>query len=192
MKNAGRVQLSPLQFPLLTVPALTQSHQKSIFHRCKSTSIPSMSEASASNSSFPLADAISCTPASQLQPRAFLVSWFGVLALSFRGWPAPLVKLKSELNKHAAGSWCMKAERAGSMWPKITLGCLKDGRQLTLTELRELHALTLSFQAFIAASSWMLNVCVRAVYCSKTALWRISCCALGAEVECGQIGLCGL
>lgn len=70
--------------------------------------------------------------ACELQPAAFFLAWQGVLTLAFLGWPPPLAAFKSALN--AAGG--LKAEGAGSKWPKATLAATADGAPpLTLGEL---------------------------------------------------------
>ena len=98
-----------------------------------------------------------CSPCA-LQPVALVVSWHGVLALAMEGWPLAMTALKDDLNEHAAEQWALRDENSGSRWPKITLACLRDGQQLTLVQLRSLHALAQSFADRIAADPWRLEV----------------------------------
>jgi hypothetical protein len=74
-----------------------------------------------------------------------------------RGWPSSLVDLKRQLNAHA-GDWSLRPENPGSMWPKISLACLHEGKTLTVEQLRSLHALVRRFDARIAEHGWRLPV----------------------------------
>lgn len=51
---------------------------------------------------------------------------------SCSGFTAPLVDLKRRLS---AAHPCLPPENPGSLWPKMSLGCLRDGRRLTPDQL---------------------------------------------------------
>jgi len=86
------------------------------------------------------------------------VLWHGVLALAFEGWTAPLLQLKEQLNERAVAEWGLRAENSGSTWPKVSLGCLREERTLTLEQLRALMQLMRRYEAAIAAHAWRLRV----------------------------------
>lgn len=98
-----------------------------------------------------------CSPCA-LRPIALVVSWHGVLALAMEGWPCAMAALKDDLNERAATQWALRDENSGSRWPKITLACLRDGQQLSLVQLRSLHALAQSFTDRVSADPWHLEV----------------------------------
>ena len=54
------------------------------------------------------------------------------------GFTGALVDLKSRLS---AAHPCLPPENPGSRWPKMTLGCLRDGRRLTPDQLALLRRL---------------------------------------------------
>lgn len=82
-----------------------------------------------------------------MHARGFLVAWGGVLALAFCDWPPLLKQLKACLNEMegaAEGGVLdhLARENAGSRWPKITLGALRPGVTLTLSDLTNLRNVT--------------------------------------------------
>lgn len=70
------------------------------------------------------------TVESALRPRSFFLAWSGVPVLAWTGWSPALAALKSSLTN--AGE--LPEESPGSLWPKTTLGCLKNGESLTAEE----------------------------------------------------------
>ncbi|CAG9467259.1 unnamed protein product [Pedinophyceae sp. YPF-701] len=70
-------------------------------------------------------------PRMLFRPKAFLVSWNGVLTLAFEGIPAALLAFKDHLERLVPN---LIAENPGSQWPKVSLGCLSGG-PLTRAEL---------------------------------------------------------
>eukprot|EP00887_Chlorella_sp_A99_P004960 scaffold4.g4960.t1 len=83
----------------------------------------------------PLADALTNTNSSLLEPAAFFVSWHGVITLAYRGFPPALVDLKARLAVAHPG---LPPERPGSLWPKTSLGALRDGAALSREQLAAL------------------------------------------------------
>lgn len=93
-----------------------------------------------------------------LRPRAFFVSWSGVLTLAFSGWPPQAVALKQRLMERLGAA--VRPENPGSRWPKITLGALREGRApLSLDELKVLSSICADLSASeFAQESWELRV----------------------------------
>jgi hypothetical protein len=73
-----------------------------------------------------------------LTPKAFFVSWQGVLVLAYRGFPPQLAALKAGLTAAHAAAGGLPNESPGSRWPKTSLGALRDGRRLTPEQLAAL------------------------------------------------------
>merc|ERR1711971_167211 len=67
------------------------------------------------------------TPTCYLKPKCFFVAWNAVPTLVFSGWPEPIDSMKSEMQNNAT----VCKEMFGSKFPKITLGCVKDGVTMT-------------------------------------------------------------
>ncbi len=61
-------------------------------------------------------------------PKEFFVAWQGVMTLAYEGFSQPLLDIKKELKERIPG---LRNENPGSLWPKTTLGALKDNRTLT-------------------------------------------------------------
>lgn len=75
-------------------------------------------------------------PFTSVKPREFFLSWSGVPTLAYQGFSPTLVSIKRELETAIPG---LKPENPGSRWPKTTLGALRDGRTLSLGEVRTLR-----------------------------------------------------
>ena len=73
-----------------------------------------------------------------LRPRRYFTAWGGVLTLAFDGVPGQAGELKRALEEALPG---LPQENFGSKWPKVSLGCLRDGRTLTRDELGALDRL---------------------------------------------------
>jgi hypothetical protein len=73
-----------------------------------------------------------------LQPFAFFVSWNGVLTLAFAGFTPALLDLKRRV---ATAHPALPRENPGSLWPKASLGCLRDGVTLTEQQFHTLNGL---------------------------------------------------
>ena len=77
-----------------------------------------------------------------LRPRSFFIAWNGVLVLTYSGFPPALAELKARLNDPNASGLHLKKEGFGSMWPKSTLGALRDdAAAMSPDELRSLRQL---------------------------------------------------
>lgn len=76
------------------------------------------------------------TSACLVTPKAFFVSWQGVLTLAYSGFPPQLAALKAAL-ADAHGD-ALPKESPGSRWPKTSLGAVRDGRRLTPEQLSAL------------------------------------------------------
>ncbi len=77
-------------------------------------------------------------PKNMLLPKAFFVSWHGVMTLAYEGFSQCVLDLKTRLEARFPS---IPAENEGSKWPKTTLGALNQGRVLTLEELERLRTL---------------------------------------------------
>ncbi len=84
----------------------------------------------------PIGSLISSTPAPQLIPLQPFVAWCGVLTLVYSGWPTSIVSLKKSIQSRFGGT--LQPENSGSMFPKSTLGCLRDGVTLSQQQLNGL------------------------------------------------------
>lgn len=92
-----------------------------------------------------------------LTPSSFFVAWHGVLTLSFSGFTTALAALKTELAALEV-PWALPVEQSGSKWPKLTLACLKEGRTLTIDQLRKLEQITSSFRETVRTDPWRMAV----------------------------------
>jgi hypothetical protein len=70
------------------------------------------------------------------------------LTLAFTGFPPQLVRLK-----HALNDFVSLKENPGSLWPKATLGCLRDDVRLTPTQLDVLLGICREHSARLAAAA---------------------------------------
>lgn len=103
------------------------------------------------------------TPPVALEPLGFFVAWHGVLVLAWRGFPAPLSDLKSRIEQAAMASdgaaaagpgVQLKAEGAGSKWPKISLAVVRDAAPpLSASQLRALKRICRSHTAALCPPS---------------------------------------
>lgn len=73
-----------------------------------------------------------------LEPLAFFVSWQGVLTLAYEGFPPALIDLKRRIG---AAHTALPSESRGSLWPKTSVGCLRDGVTLSEAQFTALNAL---------------------------------------------------
>ena len=62
-------------------------------------------------------------PPTSVKPREFFIAWQGVPTLAYEGFSAILLKIKKEISDAVPG---LRKENPGSLWPKTTLGALKD------------------------------------------------------------------
>ncbi len=78
--------------------------------------------------------------ACSLRANEFFVAWNGVLTLVYTGFPPAMARIKARLG---AVPWArFRPENSGSMWPKTTLGALREGSPpLKLEELCGLRTL---------------------------------------------------
>jgi hypothetical protein len=80
---------------------------------------------------------VAAAAACRLEPAAFFPSWHGVLTLAFAGFPPPLAGLKRRLS---AAHPSLPPEAPGSLWPKCSLGCLRDGAALDEAQFAAVRA----------------------------------------------------
>lgn len=73
-----------------------------------------------------------------VHPLQFFVAWQGVITLAYSGFPPSLAALKKGLAEAHPG---LGPENPGSRWPKTSLGALKEGKRLSLDNLRTLKKL---------------------------------------------------
>lgn len=84
----------------------------------------------------PIMDIVAATRQCVLQPIGFLVAWNGVLTLAYSGFPPSLERLKIQLS---ARFGTLPRENPGSLWPKTSLGALKNNQRLNLEQLQTLE-----------------------------------------------------
>lgn len=109
-----------------------------------------------------LSEPMARTAPVQLEPLCFFIAWHGVLVLTWRGFPASLLELKGEIERQSAVhshagaaidssdllTLRLKAEGAGSKWPKTTLASLNESSpNFTLEELRRLKHICIEHTA---------------------------------------------
>lgn len=94
---------------------------------------------------------ISQAHACQYEFAEYFVAWQGVLTVAFSGIPPSICRLKQGINAGLAG--CLVGENPGSMWPKISLGCLQDGMTLDLKQLLKLRKICTEESPTLAASA---------------------------------------
>eukprot|EP00884_Botryococcus_braunii_P000199 jgi/Botrbrau1/1017/Bobra.114_1s0055.1 len=82
-----------------------------------------------------------------LEPARFFVSWQGVLTLAFRGFPPALLQLKQDIGDRLGG---LPRENPGSLWPKCSLGALRDNKRLDPQQLALLNRICLEESASFA------------------------------------------
>jgi hypothetical protein len=105
------------------------------------------------------------TPPVALEPLGFFVVWHGVLVLAWRGFPAPLADLKHRIEQGLAAFSTngpdaaspgvrLRAEGAGSKWPKTSLAAMRDEvPPLNASQLHILKRLCLSHSAALCPST---------------------------------------
>jgi hypothetical protein len=82
-----------------------------------------------------VSDIVSRHGTTSVSARQFFISWNSVATLAYRGFSRTLLAVKRALEDGIAG---LRPENAGSLWPKTTLGCLRE--QITLSEA-QVHSL---------------------------------------------------
>jgi len=75
------------------------------------------------------------TRACVLRPAQYFPAWQGVLTLCYTGLPPALADAKAHL---AARYPHLPKENPGSMWPKTTVACLREGKRLSPEQLATL------------------------------------------------------
>jgi hypothetical protein len=85
-----------------------------------------------------LTSTIAGCPETVIRPKAFFVSWHGVMTLVYEGFSKSILDVKTELESLYP---FIPKENEGSKWSKTTLGALKQGCTLTLKELEILRNL---------------------------------------------------
>ena len=102
-----------------------------------------------------LGSLVHLTKAFDLRPRRYFVAWSGVLTLALEGWPEHVTEMKQRMQENFPG---LCSEAFGSKWPKVSLGCLTDGRILSRDELRALDGLCAELSSGKDFSEAMLGV----------------------------------
>ncbi|KAK9815519.1 hypothetical protein WJX72_004976 [[Myrmecia] bisecta] len=121
------------------------------------------------------------TPHCYLQPKAFFVSWQGVLTLAFRGFPTALITLKAALQRHHPA---LATENSGSKWPKTTLGAIKDKKRLMPEQLTKLMAVCAEESACFAAAEEIAGLQVRV---DKAAIAMYECRSLERLLSLNEV-----
>ena len=80
-----------------------------------------------------LTEIVEACPTGTLLPKSFFVSWHGVMTIAYEGFCKCILDLKENLEERFP---IMPIEKEGSKWAKTTIGALKEGRTLTLDELK--------------------------------------------------------
>lgn len=78
-----------------------------------------------------LSDIISSKAKSLVNPREFFLAWSGVPTLAYEGFSPVLLELKNEIKQRIPE---LQPENPGSIWPKTTLGALRDDRKLSFKD----------------------------------------------------------
>lgn len=89
----------------------------------------------------------------ELKPVSYFIAWNGVITLALGGFPKSIIQAKEEMEEKCV----LGKENFGSKWPKVSLGCLVDGRILSLEELTVLYDLVVRTRETIAASEYRLR-----------------------------------
>ena len=76
----------------------------------------------------------------------FFVSWHSVVTLAYSGFSRTLLAVKRGIEEGIPG---LKPENPGSKWPKTTLGCLREGVQLTEYQVGVLRGLCVQQSALV-------------------------------------------
>lgn len=71
-----------------------------------------------------------------VNPKEFFVAWSGVLTLAYKGFSSTLLELKNDIKQRIPE---LKPENSGSIWPKTTLGALRDDKKLSLNDTEKLR-----------------------------------------------------
>lgn len=66
----------------------------------------------------------------------FFISWNSVATLAYVGFSRTLTAIKRAIEEGIPG---LKPENPGSRWPKTTLGCLREGVELTENQVHKLR-----------------------------------------------------
>ena len=111
------------------------------------------------------------TEATELVPLSFFVAWSGVLALVYDGFPPCLVGIKATLTQSLA----VAPEKFGSLWPKTTLGALRDDSPLSLADLQRLRDLCTEHAAGLCQEPPVTVDSVSVVAYEQRGLERVRC-----------------
>jgi hypothetical protein len=84
----------------------------------------------------------------------FFVSYHGVIVLAFDRFPDQVISAKQKIHEECKA---LKPENSGSKWPKITLGCLKEGKRLSLEQLAILKRITVHFCDLLRLYRWKIE-----------------------------------
>lgn len=73
-----------------------------------------------------------------VRPLQFFVSWYSVITLAYEGFSRSLLQMKAEIDQRVPE---LKRENPGSRWPKTTLACLRDSKELSREQVDDLRNL---------------------------------------------------
>lgn len=73
-------------------------------------------------------DIVRSKPQTSVKPREFFLAYQGVPTLAYEGFSVTLLEIKREIQNAIPG---LRTENRGSLWPKTTLGALRDDATLS-------------------------------------------------------------
>jgi len=71
-----------------------------------------------------------------VNPKEFFAAWCGVPTFAYKGFSSTLLELKKDIKEKIPE---LKPENPGSVWPKTTLGALRDDKKLSFNDAKMLR-----------------------------------------------------
>jgi len=87
-------------------------------------------------------DIVNRKPPTVVRPREFFIAWQGVPTIAYHGFSNILLQIKKEIKVKIPG---LREENPGSLWPKTTLGSLKDDKTLSWEDAFKLRKICTDF-----------------------------------------------
>jgi hypothetical protein len=82
----------------------------------------------------------------EVEAGQFFLAWNSVVTLAYQGFSSILQCLKKRLAEELEKDGVLlQPENPGSLWPKTTLGCLREGQELTPAETKQMRELCTEF-----------------------------------------------
>lgn len=100
-------------------------------------------------------DIVSSKPPTFIKPRGFFIAWQGVPTLAYQGFSNILLQIKQEIQA-AVPSLC--DENPGSLWPKTSLGALKDNKFLDWQHAVKLRNICTAFNEKVEKASAVFKI----------------------------------